>query len=173
MNTIKDAKFIKESVDFGTVVPVFKKVIWLDKKINKATLLCSALGYYEAYLNSQRVGKFIFAPGWTSYGKRLQYQEYDVTSMMEECNVLEIAVGNGMRFHKNRHENYESITCNDSALIAAVKIEYADGTEDFIPQIQHGNVQKAIFSIHLYITEKLLISPSTPTKPSPLKSLMM
>ena len=133
MNTIKDAKFIKEAVDFGTVVPVFKKVIWLDKKINKATLLCSALGYYEAYLNSQRVGKFIFAPGWTSYGKRLQYQEYDVTSMMEECNVLEIAVGNGMRFHKNRHENYESITCNDSALIAAVKIEYADGTEDFIP----------------------------------------
>ena len=105
MNTIKDAKFIKEAVDFGTVVPVFKKVIWLDKKINKATLLCSALGYYEAYLNSQRVGKFIFAPGWTSYGKRLQYQEYDVTSMMEECNVLEIAVGNGMRFHKNRHEN--------------------------------------------------------------------
>ena len=126
MKTIKDAKFIKEAVDFGTVVPVFKKVIWLDKKINKATLLCSALGYYEAYLNSQRVGKFIFAPGWTSYGKRLQYQEYDVTSMMEECNVLEIAVGNGMRFHKNRHENYESITCNDSALIAAVKIEYDD-----------------------------------------------
>ena len=45
MNTFKDAKFIKEAVDFGTVVPVFKKVIWLDKKINKATLFCSALGY--------------------------------------------------------------------------------------------------------------------------------
>lgn len=133
MSIIKDAKFIKESVDFGAVVPVFKKVIWLDKKINKATLLCSALGYYEAYLNSQRVGKFIFAPGWTTYGKRLQYQEYDITSMMEECNVLEIAVGNGMRFHGNPDENYESITCKETALIAAVKIEYADGTESFIP----------------------------------------
>ena len=108
MNTIKDAKFIKENADFGTVVPVFKKVIWLDKKINKATLFCSA------------------------YGKRLQYQEYDVTSMMEECNVLEIAVGNGMRFHGNPDENYESITCKETALIAAVKIEYADGTEAFI-----------------------------------------
>ncbi len=133
MSTIKDAKFIKEAIDIGTVVPVFKKVIWLDKKINKATLFCSALGYYEAYLNSQRVGKFIFAPGWTTYGKRLQYQEYDVTSMMEECNVLEIAVGNGMRFHGNPHENYESITCKESALIAGLKIEYADGTEVFIP----------------------------------------
>ena len=143
MSTIKDAKFIKEAIDFGTVVPVFKKVIWLDKKINKATLFCSALGYYEAFLNSQRVGKFIFAPGWTSYGKRLQYQKYDITSMMEECNVLEIAVGNGMRFHKNRHEKYESITCNDSALIAAVKIEYQDGTEAIIPTDSTWECQKS------------------------------
>lgn len=143
MSTIKDAKFIKENADFGTVVPVFRKVIWLDKEINKATLLCSALGYYEAYLNSQRVGKFIFAPGWTTYGKRLQYQEYDVTAMLEECNVLEIAVGNGMRFHGNPHENYESITCRETALIAAVKIEYKDGTEAFIPTDASWECQKS------------------------------
>lgn len=151
MSTIKNAKFIKEAVDFGTVVPVFKKVIWLDKKINKATLLCSALGYYEAFLNSQRVGKFIFAPGWTTYGKRLQYQEYDVTSLMEECNVLEIAVGNGMRFHGNPHENYESITCKETALIAALKIEYEDGTEAFVPTDSTWECQKSnILDSHVY-----------------------
>ncbi len=151
MSTIKDAKFIKENADFGTIVPVFKKVIWLDKKINKATLYCSALGYYEAYLNSQRVGKFIFAPGWTTYGKRLQYQEYDVTSLMEECNVLEIAVGNGMRFHGNPHENYESITCRETALIAALKIEYQDGTECFVPTDSTWECQKSnILDSHVY-----------------------
>ena len=151
MNTIKDAKFIKEAFEFGTVVPVFRKVIWLDKKINKASLFCSALGYYEAYLNSQRVGKFIFAPGWTTYGKRLQYQEYDVTSMMEECNVLEIAVGNGMRFHGNPHESYESITCKETALIAALKIEYEDGTECFVPTDSTWECQKSnILDSHVY-----------------------
>ena len=68
----------------------------------------TALGLYVAHINGQRVGDAYLTPGWTSYQKMLQYQEYDITSMMEECNVLEIAVGNGMRFHKNRHEKYET-----------------------------------------------------------------
>ena len=130
MKTIKDAKFIRQNADFGDVRPVFKKVIWLDKPVRKATLFCSALGYYEAYLNNQRVGKFIFAPGWTTYGKRLQYQEYNVTNLLEECNTLDIALGNGMRFHGNPHENYESITSKEDALIAALVIEYEDGSEE-------------------------------------------
>ncbi len=133
MNSIKDAKFIRQGVDIGTVRPVFKKVIWLDKKVNKATLCCSALGYYEAYFNNQRVGRFIFAPGWTSYGVRIQYQEYDVTNMLEECNTLDIALGNGRRYHGNPHEHYESITDREDALIASLLIEYADGTTAFYP----------------------------------------
>lgn len=151
MSTIKDAKFIKANGDFGTVVPVFKKVIWLDKKINKATLFCSALGYYEAYFNSRRVGKFIFAPGWTSYGKRLQYQEYDITDFAEECNVLEIAVGNGMRFHGNPHENHKELNCKESALIAAVEIEYQDGSREFIPTDKSWECSKSnILCSHVY-----------------------
>ena len=71
MNTIKNAKFIKENADFGTVVPVFIKAIKSEKAIGKATLFCSALGSYEAYINGKRIGDFIFAPGWTTYGKRL------------------------------------------------------------------------------------------------------
>lgn len=71
MNTIKNAKFIKENADFGTVVPVFIKAIKSEKAIGKATLFCSSLGSYEAYINGKRIGDFIFAPGWTTYGKRL------------------------------------------------------------------------------------------------------
>ena len=107
MNTIKNAKFIKENADFGTVVPVFIKAIKPEKAIGKATLFCSALGSYEAYINGKRIGDFIFAPGWTTYGKRLQYQEYDITSMLEENNVLEIAIANGRRFHGSAHENLQ------------------------------------------------------------------
>ena len=61
---IKNAKFIKENGNFGTVVPVFSKTIQLDKVVSKATLYCSALGCYEAFINGQRVGDFIMAPGW-------------------------------------------------------------------------------------------------------------
>ena len=126
MNSIKDASFIRQGVDMGDIRPVFKKVVWVDKKVNKATLFCSALGYYEAFFNNNRVGKFIFAPGWTSYGKRIQAQKYDVTRYIEEVNTLDIALGNGRRYHGNANEHYESITSKEEALIAALLIEYED-----------------------------------------------
>ncbi len=126
------AQFIRQGEDIGTIRPVFKKVIWLDKKINKATLYASALGIYEAYLNNARVGKFIFAPGWTSYSKRIQFQKYDVTHLMEECNTLDIGLGNGRRYHGDYKEHYESLKDTQSALIACLHIEYQDGTEEYI-----------------------------------------
>ncbi len=162
MKTIKDAKFIRQAVDMGDIRPVFKKVIWADKEIRKATLYCSALGFYEAYLNNTRVGKFIFAPGWTQTGVRIQYQKYDVTSLMEECNTLDIALGNGRRYHGNPHENYESITCREDALIAALVIEYTDGTEEFIPTDSTWKCAKSnILYSHVYNGETVDFNADT------------
>ncbi len=162
MKTIKDAKFIRQGADFGDIRPVFKKVIWLDKPARKATLFCSALGYYEAYLNNSRVGKFIFAPGWTSYGKRIQFQEYDVTHLLEEVNTLDIALGNGRRYHGNPHEHYESITDREDALIAALLIEYEDGEIDFIPTDSSWKCAKSnILYSHVYNGETVDFNANT------------
>ncbi len=171
MKTIKDAKFIRQNADFGDVRPVFNKVIWIDKPVLKATLCCSALGYYEAYFNNERVGKFIFAPGWTSYGKRIQYQEYDVTYLLEECNTLDIALGNGRRYHGNPHEHYESITDREDALIAALCIEYKDGTEEFIPTDASWECSKSnILYSHVYNGETVDFTVNTDEK-YPVKEL--
>ena len=171
MKTIKDARFIRQNADFGDVRPVFNKVIWLDKPVLKATLYCSALGYYEAYFNNERVGKFIFAPGWTSYGKRIQYQEYDVTYLLEECNTLDIALGNGRRYHGNAHEHYESITSEQEALIAALLIEYEDGTEEFIPTESTWECSKSnILYSHVYNGETVDFTVNTDEK-FPVKEL--
>ncbi|MBO5065677.1 MAG: family 78 glycoside hydrolase catalytic domain [Clostridia bacterium] len=171
MKTIKDAKFIRQNADFGDVRPVFNKVIWVDKPVLKATLYCSALGYYEAYFNNERVGKFIFAPGWTSYGKRIQYQQYDVTYLLEECNTLDVALGNGRRYHGNPHEHYESITDREEALIAALLIEYEDGTEDFIPTDATWECRKSnILYSHVYNGETVDFTVNTDEK-FPVKEL--
>lgn len=53
------------------------------------------MGVYEATLNGKRVGDFILAPGWTSYDKRLQYQEYDINILPGQRNVLDVTVGKG------------------------------------------------------------------------------
>jgi alpha-L-rhamnosidase len=60
-----------------------------------ATLKLTALGVVEAWLNGQRVSNDLLTPGWTSYEWRLRYSEYDVASLLEDDNVIGLALGNG------------------------------------------------------------------------------
>ena len=48
-----NAKWIKSSVDFGEVCPVFSVKFDCSTKICKAVLSITALGVYEAELNGQ------------------------------------------------------------------------------------------------------------------------
>ena len=54
------------------------------KAVVRARLYITACGLYEASINGERVGKFVLAPGHTDYTKRIQYQTYDVTSLVKE-----------------------------------------------------------------------------------------
>lgn len=65
--------------------------------ITRATLYATAFGIYEATLNGQRVGNFVFAPGFTDYHKRVYYQTYDVTDLIEPGgeNVFGALLGDG------------------------------------------------------------------------------
>lgn len=65
-------------------------------KVKSARLYVTALGLYECSLNGQRVGDDVLTPGWTDYHKRVQYQVYDVTCMLQEGeNVLGAILGDG------------------------------------------------------------------------------
>ncbi|KAH8892524.1 glycoside hydrolase family 78 protein [Thozetella sp. PMI_491] len=63
----------------------------------RARLYITALGLYEAYINGQRVGDEQMTPGWTSYDSRLQYQVYDVGSLLKDDgnNVIAIEIAEG------------------------------------------------------------------------------
>jgi alpha-L-rhamnosidase len=47
--------------------PYLRKAFEMRKPIARARLYSTALGMYELYLNSQRVGDQYLAPGWTDY----------------------------------------------------------------------------------------------------------
>ena len=53
-------------------------------RVKKARLYASALGLYEIQINGERAGDFVLAPGFTDYHKRVQYQTYDVTDLLNE-----------------------------------------------------------------------------------------
>ncbi len=75
---------------------MLRKEFNLPMRARRATAYASALGLYELRLNGRRVGDQLLAPEWTSYGKRVQYQAYDVTALLRPGqNVAAAQVGEG------------------------------------------------------------------------------
>ena len=69
---------------------------FLIEDIQKARLYVSACGLYEVNINNNRVGDFVFAPGFTDNRKRIQYQTYDVTSLLKNNeNKIEVLLADG------------------------------------------------------------------------------
>lgn len=68
----------------------------LPARVRSATLWATALGVYEIRLGGQRVGDRVLAPEWTDYHTRIQYQAYDVTSLLSTGrNALAATLGEG------------------------------------------------------------------------------
>ena len=120
--------------DVGTALapsPYLRKEFRLEKPVSRARLYATALGVYEPYVNGERVGEDVLAPGWTDYRKRVQYQTYDVTGLLEEGrNVLGAVLGDGwyagfVGFDpKHRGAHYGP----RPHLLAQLQVEYEDGT---------------------------------------------
>ncbi|HEX8356729.1 MAG TPA: alpha-L-rhamnosidase N-terminal domain-containing protein, partial [Segetibacter sp.] len=76
--------------------PLFRKKFSAGKKVQSATAYITSHGIYEAFINGKRVGDCYLTPGWTSYNKRLQYQMYDVTPLLQSGdNAVGVTLGSG------------------------------------------------------------------------------
>ncbi len=133
------AKWIKPETDLGDVCPVFLTDFKITGKAVAARLWITAMGVYEARLNGRRIGSYILAPGWTSYKKRLQYQEYDVLELLKEDrredNKLEVLVGKG--WYRGRLPGWGSslqdeLRAMPSGLLVQLEITYEDGWKELV-----------------------------------------
>jgi alpha-L-rhamnosidase len=65
-------------------------------KVRRARAYVSGLGLYQLRINGQVVGADTLTPGWTHYHKRVQYQTYDVTDLLNEgANAAGALLGTG------------------------------------------------------------------------------
>ncbi|MDF1574068.1 MAG: glycoside hydrolase family 78 protein [Bacteroidales bacterium] len=109
--------------------PYLRKEFALNKRIKQARLYISSQGLYQVEINGKRVGDQEFTPGWTSYDTRLQYQTYDITSLLVQSrNAVGIVLGDGwfrgnLGWIDGRNNWGEKL-----AALAEIIIEYADGT---------------------------------------------
>ena len=112
-----------------------RKEFTLSRPVRRATIYASALGLYELRINGHRVGDHLLAPEWTDYRKRIQYQTYDVTSMLrDQSNTLAATLGNGwfcggwQVWQKKLRPLYGT----EPFLLAQLEIEYLDGSSQTI-----------------------------------------
>lgn len=76
--------------------PYFRKSILITKNIKNARIYASGLGMYELYANGNKVTNELFAPGYTQYDNWIQYQTYDVSTILQKGNnVIGALVGDG------------------------------------------------------------------------------
>ncbi|KAL3445306.1 bacterial alpha-L-rhamnosidase-domain-containing protein [Aspergillus insuetus] len=82
----------------GPLRPVrFRKTFELSASVfGRARLYITSLGVFQAYINGEPVGDHCMAPGWTSYNSRLNYEVFDVASLLKEGeNTIAVEVGEG------------------------------------------------------------------------------
>ena len=106
----------------------FLKEFSVSKGVKRARLYVTSLGCYYPELNGHRVGDFVLAPGFTSR-KRVQYQEYDITSMLEEENRLFFLVSDGWY---NGKINFGVSNDVPKSLICQLEILYTDNSKEII-----------------------------------------
>jgi len=113
--------------------PHFRKEFQLGKTVASARVYVTSHGYYELHINGKKVGDQVLTPGWTSYGKRLQYQVYDVTPMLVKgANAVAAVLGDGWYRGTLAWGNNWAIYGKSLGLLMQLKIIYTDGTETLV-----------------------------------------
>ena len=124
------AKWITAPHDAGRAAVTFCKAFCPQKSIKKATAYASAMGVYAFFLNGERVGRSVLMPGWTSYRHRVQYQTYDVTSLLKSENRLEFGVGQGWAVGCIGYGHSNHFFADHTSLIAWLDVVYCDGSTE-------------------------------------------
>jgi alpha-L-rhamnosidase len=124
---------LPEDVKTSGPAPMLRHEFRAKGGVERARAYVTSHGLNEMQLNGQRVGDQIFTPGWTSYNKRLQYQTYDVTSLIKSGdNALGVTLGNGWYRGFLAWQDRRNIYGDRLALLCQIKITYKDGREETV-----------------------------------------
>ncbi|PGV49397.1 alpha-L-rhamnosidase [Bacillus sp. AFS037270] len=112
---------------------MLRKQFELKKPIESARIYATGVGVYELYLNGDKVGDELLAPGWTSYHKRIQYQTYNVTAQLNSNdNVIGVMLADGWYKGDLAWENKRHFYGEQRAVMLQLHVRYDDSTEEVI-----------------------------------------
>jgi len=132
--------------------PLLRRAFRVSGAVRSARLYATSLGLYEVYLNGQRVGDLLFTPGWTSYHRRLQYQTYDVTSLLRPGdNAVGAMLGDGWYRGHLGFFGRRNLYGRRLALRLQLEIRYRDGrTERIVSDPQWKTIPGPVLASDIY-----------------------
>ena len=113
--------------------PFLRKDFSIGQTVTRAMVYVTALGAYELHLNGHKVGNDVLTPGWPQFSKRVYYQAYDVTGMVQPgANTIGAILGDGwfasVLAFKGVRLNYGGMP----RFLAQLVLELGDGTTQTI-----------------------------------------
>ena len=112
-------------------LPVFSRRFSVQKPVRRARLYATAHGIYEAELDGRKVGDACFAPGWTSYHRRLQYQTL-APELAPGEHTLSFTLANGWYCGLLGFNPQPNHYGSHLSLLAQLCIAYEDGTSEVL-----------------------------------------
>jgi alpha-L-rhamnosidase len=139
--------FAPKPVEMPPPAPMLRKVFEITKPVKEAVAYVTGLGYFEFYMNGEKVGDDVLVPNQTNYGKRpslidqgipvpddfsaykVMYLAYDVTNIVNQGrNVVGSILGNGFY----NPSKFWAMGYGTPRFIGQIHVTYNDGTEDII-----------------------------------------
>ncbi len=123
--------------------PLFRSSFTLpETAVREAGLTICGLGFYELYVNGQRITKSFLAPYISNPDDYLYYDYYDITTLLRPGeNVIGILLGNGMQnafggaiwdFHKARFRSAPKVALDFAATLADDTSIHFEADESFV-----------------------------------------
>ncbi len=110
-----------------------RKEFKTDRAITRGRIYATAHGIYRLELNGQRVGDLELAPEATAYEQYLQYQTYDVTTLLVSgTNTLGAVLAEGWYSSRLGLPGDSCQYGDRQAILLQLEIDYSDGTRQII-----------------------------------------
>lgn len=100
------AQWISTQEEIVDASPLLRKQFQLEKKVEQAYAYVTAAGFYEFYLNGEKVGDHVLDPGVTDYRETILYSTYNVTDLLKKgSNAAGAILGNtAWNFQKTKNQ---------------------------------------------------------------------
>ena len=129
---VAKGKIAGNSLDKLDAVTYFRKEFDLPEVPAQALAYAAARGIYTLYINGRKVSD-LFAPGYTSYEKHIDYQCYEVTDLLQAGkNVMAFGLADGWYTGKISALGIGQQFGTENAILGQLVMENKDGSRTVV-----------------------------------------